>query len=315
MPHESGCQLALVIIRGRFLGRKFDIPASGLSIGRSQNSDVLIGNSADGTSRHHARVSFDDNGDLLLEDLGSTNGTLVNRELCRKQRLQPNDVIQIGESLLKLVVDDDELRFHEQLYRMAVCDPLTGLSNRTHFETVIEQEVSRARRGRQPLALLLMDLDNFKAINDRWGHLAGDEVLRELGGLLRAVLRQHDLACRFGGDEFVLLLPATTRDAARQVADRCLHQVSTHPFCFEGQPLEVGVSIGLAVLGPQMARSESLIAAADDALYRAKSRGRGQVIDAAVGPDETNRLKSPMPGQRTPPPRGELDPATPGRFH
>ncbi len=314
MPQEGKPHLALVIIRGRFLGRKFDITSSGLTIGRSHSCDVLIGNSADGTSRQHARVSVDESGRLQVEDLGSTNGTLVNRKSASKQPLQPNDVIQIGESLLKLIVDDDELHFHEQLYRMAVCDSLTGLNNRTHFETVVEQEVSRARRGKQPLALLLLDLDNFKAINDHHGHLAGDTVLRELGELLRSLLRQHDLACRFGGDEFVLLLPATTQQAARQVADRCLRKVHSHPFSFQGQPLQVGVSIGLAVLGAQMNRSESLIAAADAALYRAKSRGRGQVIDALAGPDETNRMQSPMFRQTTPPPRGELDPATPGNF-
>ncbi len=288
-PGMRAQQLALVVIRGRFLGRKYDIPVDGLTIGRSNECDVMIGNAADGTSRRHAQVKWVD-GRLEIHDLGSTNGLLLNRRPAHKAPLRPNDVVRIGETLLKLVEDDDELQFHEEIYRMAVCDPLTGLYNRTHFDQLVGQEISRARRNGLPLSMILIDLDHFKQINDTHGHVVGDGVLRKLGRVLRQVVRRHDIACRFGGDEFVVLLPNTDQEAAMTVAERCRGGEDGHRFRVEGKTVELSLSLGVAELQAAMERPESLIMAADEALYVAKDQGRNCIASRDDGPDETNRL-------------------------
>ena len=165
---------------------------------------------------------------------------------------------------------------------LAMVDSLTGLSNRRHFVPAAEREIELARRHHQPLALLLLDMDHFKAINDRHGHLAGDQVLVEVGKRCRETLRTTDLLARWGGEEFIMLLPNTSQAQAQQLAERVRAAVSASAqLVVDGQSVQVTVSVGVAgaagtATGPTVSL-EMLIQQADEALYRAKHAGRDQV--------------------------------------
>ncbi len=282
---------ALVVVRGPFLGKKVDVPESGMIIGRSEECDLIVGTATDGTSRTHARLSFK-NGSLCIEDLGSTNGLLVNRKACRQAILKPGDLLQVGATLLKVIGDMEEIRFHEMMYNMVVRDSLTGLYNRTHLESVLGQEISRARRYGHPLSLLLIDLDRFKEINDTFGHVAGDAVLCRFGKLLTSFLRAHDMPCRYGGDEFLILLPKTDVAGAMILAERCRQTIMTTRFSHGVTRIPVTVSVGVASLGEGSDRPETLILAADEALYLSKKNGRNQISESAGGLGETQPLPS-----------------------
>jgi len=171
---------------------------------------------------------------------------------------------------------------HTQLLNEARADAKTGLLNAATWEREATAEVARALRTGAPLALALLDLDRFKQINDTYGHLLGDEVLRQIAGTMIGVLRDYDLAGRFGGEEFVMLLPQTRAVDAFRIAERIRAHVSRLPIYAEGtagsERVPVTVSIGVAALDAGSRRElTELIAAADAALYRAKASGRDQV--------------------------------------
>ncbi len=177
---------------------------------------------------------------------------------------------------------------HERIRLMGLTDPLTGLNNRRYFESRCEEEIIAARRHGQPLACLFLDIDRFKRINDSFGHPAGDDVLRRVGQLARAGLRGSDVLARFGGEEFVALLPQTGLRHAFDIAERIRSAVAAWPFeVGAGAPLPVTVSIGIAQL-PAAAAGQGteslaadLVTAADRALYRAKQTGRNRVVSHA----------------------------------
>jgi diguanylate cyclase (GGDEF)-like protein len=175
---------------------------------------------------------------------------------------------------------------HAQLLNASRLDSKTGLLNAGTWEREAASEVARAVRTRTPLALMLIDLDHFKAVNDAHGHLAGDKALRAISRTFKIFLRDYDLAGRFGGEEFALLLPQTGKADAQHIAERMRVHIAEMPIVTgddpESEPIRVTVSIGVAALGSAWDRSTGsqltdLLAAADTALYRAKSSGRDQV--------------------------------------
>ncbi len=284
---QDGAARAMIIVRGRFLGRTLSIPDAGMVIGRSEECELTVGSSRDGTSRRHARLFYAD-GELQVEDLGSTNGLLINHLRSRASVLLPGDLLQVGETLFKIVGDGDEIRYHEAMYKMAVRDALTGLFNRTHLEATLDREIQRAKRYRNPLSLLLMDLDHFKDVNDAHGHVVGDAVLMQLGELLLGCLRSHDLPCRYGGEEFVVVLPETGGAGALILAERCRATLAEHRFLVDGTEVALTVSVGVATLEREPT-ADSLIRAADRALYIAKNNGRNQVAVAHGDEEQTER--------------------------
>jgi diguanylate cyclase (GGDEF)-like protein len=168
---------------------------------------------------------------------------------------------------------------HAQLLNDARADAKTGLLNAATWEREAEAEVARAVRTSSPLAVALLDLDRFKQINDTYGHLVGDEVLRGIADEMTGVLRKYDLAGRFGGEEFVMLLPQTRAVDALRIAERVRAHIARLPIVSPGgEPVAVTVSIGVAALDAGSNRElTELLAAADAALYRAKASGRDQV--------------------------------------
>jgi diguanylate cyclase (GGDEF)-like protein len=164
------------------------------------------------------------------------------------------------------------------LEALAAIDWLTGIYNRRHFETLARAELARCQRYLRPLSILMIDIDHFKAINDRFGHSAGDRVLQTVAAVCRAAKRDSDVVARVGGEEFALMLPETTEEAATQFAERLRHQIRDCAPTVEGEKLAVTVSIGIAAANLRTAGIESLLRCADQALYQAKRSGRDRVV-------------------------------------
>jgi diguanylate cyclase (GGDEF)-like protein/PAS domain S-box-containing protein len=163
---------------------------------------------------------------------------------------------------------------NDQLRRLAVTDELTGLRNRRAFEERLVMEFSMARRRKRELAVLLIDVDNFKLINDRWGHSAGDEVLRRLGMILRTTVRLPDLPARYGGEEFVVLLPESGEESAMGLARRVMQRVADEQW----ENDSVTISVGMAAMNESLMNGYQLVELADEALYAAKRAGKNRVM-------------------------------------
>jgi two-component system, cell cycle response regulator len=171
----------------------------------------------------------------------------------------------------------------QQSMEMAVTDSLTGLSNRRYLDTHLKMLFDRAILRQMPLSICLVDIDRFKQVNDTYGHEAGDDVLREFSTRIRAMVRGADLACRYGGEEFIVVMPNTPLDVAGKVAERLREMVEKTPFCLRsGVDITVTASLGLASLSNDMHTPEQLLREADRALYQAKHEGRNRVVSAAA---------------------------------
>jgi two-component system cell cycle response regulator len=273
---------ALVVIHGMELGRKFDINRDEMSIGRSSRADVQVDHES--VSRNHARLLCAGRS-VLISDLGSTNGTFVNDELVVGERaLRNGDLLKIGRTIFKFIAGDNiEASYHDEVYRLTTVDGLTQAFNRRYFQDALEREISRCIRYGRDLSLMLLDIDHFKRINDTFGHLAGDDVLKHLSTLVRGRIRKEDIFARYGGEEFALLLPELAGSGAYQLGEKLRRLVEAHPFTFDNQRLPVTVSVGLATLSGSQQDSATLVRTADACLYEAKSQGRNRVC-APPGP-------------------------------
>ena len=203
---------------------------------------------------------------------GHNLGTLC--VIDRNAREFSADQKRLLQDLANLVMDKMELRL------LAGTDPLTGAFNRRRFMAALEQEWSRVKRYRRALAVLLLDIDHFKKVNDTWGHGVGDEALRRLAEACHASLRSHDIFARIGGEEFGVLLPEVSELHAVAVAERLRQRLADLEIAADGQIIRITVSVGIAhVDGAEgdVPPAAKLIEAADDALYEAKSEGRNRI--------------------------------------
>ncbi|GGK02473.1 GGDEF domain-containing protein [Luteimonas terricola] len=269
---RSAC---LVVIHGEGLGRRVDVEDAPVLIGRSQDADLCIAHKS--VSREHCRVWRDGDAYRVM-DLGATNPIHVNDARIDEGVLIDGDHVTIGESILKFISQTSvEARYHEEIYQLATHDPLSDLSNRRHFAELADKEIARAVRHGRALALCIIDVDLFKPVNDRYGHIEGDAVLRRLAAVIRSHVRDDDVAARIGGEEFAVLLCECDIEAAATFAERLRQAVAATRFHPGGDPQQITVSIGIATLAPGRASRSSLMAAADAALYRAKNEGRNLV--------------------------------------
>ncbi len=268
---QSAC---LVQIYGNDLGKRFPI-SDEVTIGRSEDCTIVV--SVPNVSRRHARV-FVDGERWWIEDLGSTNGTQVNDvEIDRPRPLSNGDLVTTGGLVFKFIVGGNvEALYHEEIYRLTILDGLTGVHNKRFFLEFLEREVARALRHARPLTLVMLDLDHFKEINDTFGHLAGDAVLKRVAQAIGGRVRRDELLARYGGEEFAVVLPETDLEGALTFAEKVRSEVERAKFSFDGQDIRVTVSVGVSILrsGDD---SEALIGAADAELYRAKRDGRNRV--------------------------------------
>lgn len=173
------------------------------------------------------------------------------------------------------------------LREQVITDPLTGLFNVRHFRSALDIELERTQRTTIPTSLMMIDLDHFKQVNDQWGHEVGNQVLKLTARLIKQVTRQLDIQCRYGGEEFVVILPSTSLLLASQVAERLRQLIEECEIEVGDNLLKVTTSIGLSVrLSHEVGGASELIKAADECLYQAKQAGRNQVCFAGMEPVE-----------------------------
>ena len=201
-----------------------------------------------------------------------------------------DDDVHLLQSLMHQAETAIENTFlYEEATRLSITDGLTGLWNRRLFDLRMNEELQRAIRFQEPFGLLLVDLDHFKSVNDRFGHQAGDAVLVELARRLTDATREVDVVTRFGGEEFALVLPKTPVQGTRRLADKVREVVADEPFAAGNVSIPVTVSVGAAAYPDHGLSTADLLAAADAALYRAKENGRNRVQEAEPGGRMTPR--------------------------
>lgn len=258
------------------LGRRHVLDRPITSIGRGRDNDIVL--PSDCVSRRHVQLEHRADA-LYVVDLDSTNGTFINDDskLTQEHRLRRGDQLTVGDTIFKFLSGSDvEAQYHEIVFRMAITDGLTNLSNRKQLDNLLTEEIPRAHRHGRDLALLMLDIDHFKTINDTYGHLTGDSVLRGLSSILQKRLRPNDKLGRYGGEEFCAILPETSLQSAVKIAEELRVMVASHSFNAEGKEIRVTVSIGAACLLPDM-EMEQLYKGADEKLYQAKRGGRNKV--------------------------------------
>lgn len=268
----------LIVLAGWEIGRVLDLTGKETVIGRSETADVTIPEPL--ISRRHARVlhlQIGANDFYEVSDLGSSNGTFVNHSAVEHSTLVDGDTLQIGPVLFKFVVRDEaEGAFYRDVHRLIHYDQLTGLLTMDSFLRRVRPELERTT----VLTLAMTDLDGLKRVNDTFGHLAGRMVVREMGVMMRSVLRTSDVAGLYGGDEAVVAFPETSLDDAKVLAERLRTAVAGRRFEHAGNEFSVTISQGLAQCPGHGGTVEELIAAADRALYAAKAAGRNCVRTA-----------------------------------
>ncbi len=286
-PTEAGQEeWALIRYVGEPIGEVILLQREQTRLGRASDSDLFLAESE--VSRHHAileRVQ-DESGQPMVRivDLGSTNGTFVNGHRIERphspQCLHPGDVLRVGNHAFKLKhLDAVERHYHESIRVQTTVDPLSGVSNRASVLSFLEKQSDLAFRHHRPLSLIICDLDQFKQVNDQWGHAAGDAVLRFFGAFLLGRLRTSDQVGRIGGEEFILVLPETPGREAARLAEALRESLDGAVIPIETSPEPIGVTccFGVAQLAERDANGGSLLARADVALYRAKAAGRNRV--------------------------------------
>jgi two-component system, cell cycle response regulator len=272
----------MLVVAGAIPGTMVALCQDGTRLGRSAENSFQIDDIT--VSREHAFVAIDNWGCVHLRDEGSTNGTFLNGARIKSHQmleLTDGDRVQLGSGVvLKLVrlAPNDE-QFQREMFERTVRDALTGLYNRTYFLNQIGVLAERSASQEVGLAVLMLDIDYFKQINDQHGHLAGDEVLRQVAAIIRESTRAEDLVARFGGEEFVVVLPMSVPDLATERAERIRSNLAERTIVAEGKEIRVTASIGLAFAGPGSTRNAiALLTRADEALYQAKAEGRNRVI-------------------------------------
>lgn len=270
----------LTILSGINAGQVFAIDGTEHVVGRGTEADLWVEDA--GVSRRHARITCRSDGRYFVEDLGSTNGTFLGNQRIDICEVKPGDRIQLGPHVILrfAITDDAEEELQRRLYESSTRDALTRVYNRKYLTERLTAEVAYSRRHKVKLAMLLLDLDDFKQTNDTYGHLAGDMVLRLVAAQMQRLIRVEDLLARYGGEEFVILARSTGKTEAVRLAERIRESVSTLEIPISDRSINATVSIGVAGL-PDVAPeggSNELIALADARLYRAKAEGKNRVV-------------------------------------
>jgi diguanylate cyclase (GGDEF)-like protein len=282
--HGGPVHADLIVIAhpvSKALGTRFRLVAGQpMTIGRATDADISLSDVAS-VSRHHARLHYQDDGSVVLEDLGSTNGTWIDEGRIRGVHpLSNGDRFQVGSVHFKLLHERDvEAAYHKAIYDLLTRDGLTDAWNKGAFEEELGRERLRAQRYERPLSLILFDLDHFKEVNDSYGHLCGDMVLKKTAAIATGILRSEQVLGRVGGEEFGVLCPETALAGAVTVAERLREAIIGHEHRYGKHVLRVSCSFGVAQSGAEAGWVE-FFAAADSALYASKAGGRNRVTAA-----------------------------------
>lgn len=279
LADAGAARATLTVMSGLDAGLVLTVSGDMQVIGRSETCDIHLDDA--GLSRRHARIARAGDGGFYIEDLGSTNGTFVGTRRVATARIVSGDYLQLGASLLVrfAVTDRADETLRREVYESSIRDPLTHTYNRKYLADRIAAECAHARRTRSPLALLMLDLDHFKELNDRFGHVAGDRVVCLVAERVQHIIRAEDTLARYGGEEFVVLARGTPHDEAALLAERLRHAIEDLAFVVDAQTAPVTVSVGVASFDEVDSDQDpsALVALADQRLYAAKLRGRNVV--------------------------------------
>jgi len=270
---------ALVVVSGGEIGRLYPLRRKRVVIGRGEEADIILRTKE--VSREHARIEclkFRGGMTFKLTDLGSTNHIYVNGEKVHECLLDSDDKILLGDIVLKFqLLDSVDSRFHEEIRDRLRNDDLTSLLTYKSFQAAFAWELERYANEVKGCALVMMDLDDFKQLNDNYGHLAGSYVLREIGAMLGENFRQFDVVSRYGGEEFVAYLPETDAEEALQAAERVREMIQDRIFDHQSRDLRITISMGISHFPDDGRDLESLVQAADERLYSAKRDGKNRI--------------------------------------
>ncbi len=279
--------IVLTVIAGSEVdfGKHFVLERKRTGIGREKVNDIAL---SDGkVSKAHCEISVirSPRGieQIGILDLDSTNGTYVNGEPVVQATLKAGDKIQAGGTVLQLSYSDEiEREYHAKLFDFAARDALTGMYNKRFVVNELENYCRIARRSQRAFSVILIDIDDFKQINDRYGHLSGDEYLKHMAGLIRDTLRDQDIAGRIGGEEFLVVLPETAIDGAMQLAVRLRKRVEEFVLPLQGQDVRTTISAGVCQYQRGMKDVKELLDLADHALYEAKRSEKNKVMRVSI---------------------------------
>lgn len=278
---------AVILYDGDEIGGLHSLTKDETVIGRTAGCDIVIPESR--VSRRHAAIRRTRPGgdEFEVVDLGSTNGTFLEGTRVERAILQSGDKVGIGGRILSFaLLDKADLAYQSRISQMIHVDELTGLLTKRSLFRALETELIRAQRYSHPVAVLMMDLDHFKQVNDTYGHLVGSSCLADVGQLIRESTRETDVSGRYGGEEFVTFLPESNQAAAMIVAERVRAAMERREFRYGETVYHVRISIGIAVWPTDGKDVESLVRAADSALYRAKNEGRNRCVAYEADPPQ-----------------------------
>jgi two-component system, cell cycle response regulator len=283
----NGCESSfiptLTFLSGPALGKEIPLVHRELTVGRGHDCDIIIPDAS--VSRKHLRIicrKTVKNGEspvlkVVLRDLGSKNGTMVNYAPINHAVLKPGDKILLGQVIMKFDHRDlAEQGFYNEIFRLATTDSLTSLMNKATIMRSLSDELAVLARKKRRIAAIIVDIDGFKGMNDLLGHLMGDRILQSVANLFRLNLRRQDKAGRFGGDEFLIVLPETGARGAIKLAERIRNALETTVATELALANAITASLGVAAARADATNSETLLEHADVALYRAKALGRNR---------------------------------------
>jgi len=279
--------IVLTVIAGSEIdfGKHFVLERKRTAIGREKANDIPLGDGK--VSKAHCEIAVIRSSrgveQIGILDLDSTNGTYVNGEAVVQATLKAGDKIQVGATILQLSYSDEiEREYHAKLFDFAARDALTGLYNKRFIVNELENYCRIARRSERAFSVIMIDLDDFKRINDRYGHLAGDEYLAAVAGLFSRSLREQDIAGRIGGEEFLVILPETVIEGALHLAVRMRMSVEDFVLTYQGSDIRTTMSAGVCQYEKGIKDVKELLDLADQALYEAKKAEKNRVMRVAL---------------------------------
>ena len=296
---------ALVFLSGELIAVPIPLDREEVIMGRALEADVRVNDTQ--VSRQHAKITAVANStknaaEYILTDLDSRNGTFLNGRRVRRETLENGDKISIGETILRFdLLDEIDREYQRQIHRLISHDDLTGLLSSRSFFSELRREAGRATAENRPFCVLMMDGDNFKGVNDKYGHLTGSKTIEEIGFSIMTNLRSGDAAARFGGDEFAAFLLDAELPQALIAAERMRASIENYEFSIVRQAAarethHITVSIGVASFPTDSSDPIELVEMADSALYRAKRSGRNLV--AAYRDISPEEILHDMPPRR-----------------
>ncbi|QQS32034.1 MAG: GGDEF domain-containing protein [Acidobacteriota bacterium] len=296
---------SLVFLSGELIAVPIPLEREEVILGRAIEADVRVNDFL--VSRKHARIEATPSDsrvamEYILHDLDSRNGTFLNGRRIRREKLENGDKITVGETILRFdLLDEIDREYQRQIHRLISHDDLTGLLSSRSFFSELRREAGRAKAEGRPFCVLMMDGDNFKSVNDTYGHLTGSKTIEEIGFSIMTNLRTGDAAARFGGDEFAAFLLDADLPQGLVAAERIRTSIEEYPFSVirtgkERESHKITVSIGVASFPEDSSDPIELVEMADSALYRAKHGGRNRV--AAYRDISDEEMKRDLPPRR-----------------